>query len=128
MKIAREAIYLTLMGAAAMAFGQDARLIRLPDVLYPNPFESLYSRTAQTATITDIGKEEILPGKTRVHVIFMADNHWMNVCSVAFDNYIRNLKKGERITIRPDEKSVRLKMEGRKRRLKLIEVSRWGNL
>lgn len=120
-----------LLGIALVSCGVSAQHFQTfpaPTVLYPNPFRFSYPRTTQIATVSGIGKVEILAGKTKVEVKFLADGGWMYVCSAASQGYIRNLKVGDTVSIQPDDKSVRLEMRGERLRLKIIDADRWDNL
>jgi hypothetical protein len=128
MTILRYGILLALSFATPAARAQTSPLLQPPPVLYPNPVRSSYPRTAQSATISDFGKMEILPGKTKIEVIFRADSHWMYVCRVPSERYLRGLKRGGRVTIRPDERSVRLVTSHGHLRLEIIDATMWGDL
>lgn len=78
--------------------------------------------------MSSIGKVEILPGKEKVEVKFLADGGWSYSCNAPSENYIRTLKQGDRVSIRPDNKFVYLKTRGRHLRLKIIDVSCLGSL
>jgi hypothetical protein len=128
MTIVRYGFYLALGCATSVALAQNTQLLQPPPVLYPNPVRSSYPRTAQAATISDFGKVEILHGKTKIEVIFRADSHWMYVCGVPTEGYLRGLKRGQRVTIRPDERSVQLRTPRGRLRLEIIEATIWGDL
>jgi len=78
--------------------------------------------------VSGIGKVEILPGRVRVEVKFLADGGWAYACNAPSEDYIRTLKQGNRVSIRPDDKFVHLRTQGKHLRLKIIDVDRWGNL
>jgi hypothetical protein len=128
MTILRYGIFLALGFATPAALAQTSPLLQPPPVLYPNPVRSSYPRTAQSATISDFGKVEVLPGNSKIEVIFRADSHWMYVCRVPSERYLRGLKRGGRVTIRPDERSVRLRTVAGRLRLEIIEATMWGDL
>jgi len=128
MTILRYGILLVLGFATPAALAQTSPLLQPPPVLYPNPVRSSYPRTAQGATISDFGKVEILPGKTKIEVIFRADSHWMYVCRVPSERYLRGLQRGGRVIIRPDETSVSLRTSLGRLRLEIIEATIWGDL
>ena len=121
-------ILFTIVLAACGAIAQDSQPLPAPTVLYPNPVRFSYPHTAQSAAVSDIGKVEILPGKAKVEVKFLADSGWAYSCNAPSKDYIRMLKRGDRVSIRPDNKFVYLKTQGKHLRLKIIDVSRWGNL
>jgi hypothetical protein len=129
MTVTRNWILLTIVVAACGALAQHSQPLPAPTVLYPDPFRFSYPHTAQVATVLDIGKVEILPaGKVKVEVKFRADGGWAYACNAPSENYIRTLKRGDRVSIRPDAKFVRLKTQGKHLRLKIIDVDRWGSL
>jgi hypothetical protein len=103
----------------------------VPRVLYPNPLGSSYPRTAQIATVSDIGKITLIPGsrRERIEVKFLADGGWMYVCNAPSLGYIRTLTRGDRVSIQPHDKYIQLKTTvGENLRLKIIDVSRWARL
>lgn len=124
----RNWIVLTIVVAACAAFGQQSQPLPVPSVLYPNPSGLSYPHAAQIATVSGIGKVEILPGKVRIEVKLLADGGWLYVCSAPSEAYIRSLKIGDRVFIQPDNKSVRLKTRGKRLRLEIIDADRWGKL
>ena len=128
MTITRRWIFLTIVVAAWAALAQRSQTFPAPTVLYPNPSRFSYPRTAQIATVSDIGRVEILSDKAKVEVKFLADGGWAYVCNAKSEDYISTLKRGERVSIRPDDKFVYLKTQGRRLRLKIVDVTRWGNL
>ena len=128
MTVTRTWILLTIVVAACGALAQHSRPLPAPSVLYPDPFRFSYPHTAQVATVSGIGKVEILPGRVRVEVKFLADGGWAYACNAPSEDYIRTLKQGNRVSIRPDDKFVHLKTQGKHLRLKIIDVDRWGNL
>lgn len=128
MKIVRYGILFALGFGASAALAQTSQLLQPPPVLHPNPVSSSYTRTPQGATISDFGKVEILPGKMKIEVKFRADSHWMYVCRVPAESYLRGLKQGMRVTIRPDERTVHLRTSRGSLRLEIIEATMWGDL
>ena len=114
--------------ATSAVLAQTSPLLQPPPVLYPNPVRSSYPRTAQSATISDFGNAEILPGKSKIEVIFRADSHWMYVCRVPTEDYLRGLRRGMRVIIRPDEHTLRLRTWQGHLRLEIIEATMWGDL
>jgi len=128
MTVTRNWILLTIVIAAWAALAQRSQPLPAPTVLYPNPLRSSYPHTAQIATVSDIGKVEILPDKVKVEVKFLADGGWAYACNAPSEGYISTLKQGVRVSIRPDDKFVYLKTQGKHLRLKIIDVTRWGNL
>jgi hypothetical protein len=128
MTVTRNWILLAILIEACGALAQDSPPLHAPTFLYPNPFRFSYPRTAQTATVSNIGKVEILPGKMKAEVKFLADRGWAYACNAPSEDYIRNLKSGDRVTIKPDNKSVHLEIRGRHLRLKIVDADRWGRL
>lgn len=128
MTITRNWILLTIVIAACAAFAQHSQPLPAPSVLYPNPSRFSYPHTAQIATVSGIGKVEILPGKVKVEVKLLADGGWLYVCSAPSEDSIRSLKSGDRVSIQPDNKSVHLKTRGKRLRLAIIDADRWGRL
>jgi hypothetical protein len=121
-------ILLTIVVAACGALAQHSQPLPAPSVLYPDPFRFSYPHSAQVATVLDIVKVEILPGKVKVEVKFRTDGGWAFACNAPSEDYIRTLKQGDRVSIRSDDKFVHLKTQGKHLRLKIIDVDRWGNL
>jgi hypothetical protein len=68
--------------------------------------------------VLDIGKVEILPGKVKVEVMFLADGGWRYACNAPSEYYIRTLKQGDRVSVRPDDQFAHLKTQGKHLRLK----------
>lgn len=128
MTITRNWILFTVVFAACGAIAQDSQPLPAPTVLYPNPVRFSYPHTVQSAAVSGIGKVEILPGKAKVEVKFLADGGWAYFCNAPSEDYVRTLKRGDRVSIRPDNKFVYVKTQGKHLRLKIIDVSRWGNL
>ena len=73
-------------------------------------------------------KGEILAGKVKVEGKFLADGGWAYACHAPSEDYIRTLKQGDRVSIRPDNQFVHLNTQGKHLRLKIIDVMCWGNL
>lgn len=128
MTVTRNSVLLILIVAACGALAQHSQPLPEPMVLYPNPFRFSYPHTAQVAIVSGIGKVEILPGKVRVELKFLADDGWLYSCNAPSENYIRDLKKGDRVTIHPDDKSVHLEVRGKHLHLKIIDADRWYRL
>jgi hypothetical protein len=128
MRVTRNWIPLTIVIAAWAALAQRSQPLPAPTVLYPNPLRFSYPHTEQIATVSGFGKVEILPDKVKVEVKFLADGGWLYACSAPSEGYVSTLKQGERISIHPDDKFVYLKTQGKHLRLRIIDVSRWGNL
>lgn len=128
MTVARNSVLLVLIVAACGGLAQRSQPLPDPAVLNPSPFRFSYPHTAQIAIVSGIGKAEILPGKVKVEVKFLADGGWVYACNSPSENYIRNLKNGDRVTIRPDDKSVHLEIRGKRLRLKIIDADRWHRL
>jgi hypothetical protein len=128
MMVTRNWILLTVIVTGCGAFAQYSQPLPAPTVLYPNPFRVSHPHTAQVATVSGIGRIEILPGKVKVEVKFLADGGWAYDCNAPSEDYIRTLKRGDRVSIRPDDKFVHLKTQGKRLRLKIINSTRWGNL
>src|ERR1700687_1577436 len=128
MRITRNWILLAVIIVACGAFAQHSQPLPAPTVLYPNPSRFSYPHTAQIATVSSLGKVEIFPGKMKVGVRLLADGGWLYVCSAPSEDYVRNLKSGDRVSIQPDNKSVHLKTRGKRLRLNIIDADRWGTL
>lgn len=132
MMIARNWISLTIVLASCGAFAQLPQSLPVPPVLYPNPLRFSYPQTIQIATVSAIGKVTLLPGRERVEVRLRTgleqNDGWFYVCTAPSEYYVRGLKQGDRVSISPDAKSVRLKIQGKQLRLRIIDVDRWGTL
>ena len=126
--VARNWFLVVIVVADCGALPQHSQPLSAPTVLYPNPIRSSHPHTAQVATVSDIGEVEILLGKVKVEVKFFADGGWEYDCKAPSEDYIRTLKRGDRVSIRPDDKFVHLKTQGKHLRLEIIDVTRWGNL
>jgi hypothetical protein len=106
MTVTRNWILLTIVVAACGALAQHSQPLPAPTVLYPDPFRFSYPHTAQVATVLDIGKVEILPaGKVKVEVKFRADGGWAYACNAPSENYIRTLKRGDRVSKYPSART-----------------------
>src|SRR5260370_13563121 len=124
MTVTRNWILLTIVVAACVALAQHSQPLPAPTVLYPDPFRFSYPHTAQVATVLDIGKVEVLPGKVKVEVMFLADGGWRYACNAPSQGYIRTLKMGDRVSIPADDQFVHLKTHRKHPRLKSICVAR----
>ena len=100
----------------------------LPPVLYPNPFRFSYPRSAQSAVVSSVGNAKLPSGKKRTEVKLLADGGWLYVCTAGSADYIRGLNRGDRVSIKPDEKLIHVENGGKRFSLKIIDVDRWGNL
>ena len=125
MKVTRNWILLIIVVAACGALAQHSQPLPAPTVLYPNPWRISYPHTEQVASVSDIGKVEILPGKVKVEVKFLAAGGWAYACNAPSEDYIRTLKRGERVSIHPDDKFVHLKTQGEHLHLKIVDVTRF---
>jgi hypothetical protein len=78
--------------------------------------------------VSGVGKVEILSGKFKVEVKLLADSHWLYVCSAPSEDYIHDLKVGDRVSIRPDNKFIHLETSGKHLRLMIVDADPWGRL
>ncbi len=77
-----------------------------------------------TNRLSNLAKLKFSRGKVKVEVKFLAEGGWAYTCNAASEDYIRTLKRGERVSIRPDDKFVYLEAKGKNLRLKIIDVTR----
>jgi hypothetical protein len=96
--------------------------------LYRNPFRFSYPRSAQTGTISGIGYMKLPSGKERIEVKLLADTGWLYVCSAPSANYLRNLKRGDQVSIHPGDAHADVDSGDHRFRLKIIDVDRWAKL